>query len=169
MTTEPTPLTRIPRLRLWYAKMLYVIAAIIIYYLGGGLAPTDNSRGILRSALLLVLVLLAARLFRTAAEPDAPRPLWRMTGRPTAGFVLGIVLAIFAIGFIGIASQVGTSAAFASLRSQQASTVAATVVFIALAVLYITSSIRLVGIAREARVEAARSRKRGSSSSSSED
>jgi uncharacterized membrane protein YfcA len=139
-------------LRQWYAKLLYVIVGVAIYYLGGALAPTDNSRGILRAFLVVVLVLLATRVFRSKSEPDnAPRPLWRMTGRPLAGWVLGVLLGLTALGFVIAGLGIELTPAAHSARGGEPVIVVIAVLFAALAVLYLTSSIRLRSIEREAR------------------
>ena len=153
MTTEPRPPRRgLIVLRQWYAKLLYVIVGVAIYYLGGALAPTDNSRGVLRAFLVVVLVLLATRVFRSKSEPDnSPRPLWRMTGRPLAGWVLGVLLGLTAFGFVIAGLGIELTPAARSARGGEPVIVVIAVLFAALAALYLTSSIRLRSIEREAR------------------
>jgi uncharacterized membrane protein YfcA len=134
-----------------------VLVGFGIYYLGGGLAPTDDSRGILRSILVLLLILLAGRVFRGAREPgDQPRPWWRMTGAPTAGFVLGAIFGIAALGLLLYAVAIETDAVVHKFRSQEPYVVVTCIVFAVLGLLYLTSSARLLGIAREARLQAQR-------------
>jgi uncharacterized membrane protein YfcA len=159
MTIE-TGRGRLLRLRSWYAKLAYVIVAIAIYYLSGYLAPTDNSRGILRSCLVFVLVLLAVRVFRGATETgDEPRPWWRMTGRPPAGFVLCAVTGLVAIALILYTVGVENEPMFRHLLSQEPYVVVTAILFAALAVLYGTSSARLRAIARAERLEEERKKK----------
>src|SRR3954454_14243375 len=49
-------------------------------------------------AVVLALVLILSRLFRGENESDAPRPWWRMTAYPTAGYVLAVWFFVQAIG-----------------------------------------------------------------------
>ncbi len=43
-------------------------------------------------AFTVALVVVPARCFRGPGEPvDAPRPWWRATNRPTAGYVVGVL------------------------------------------------------------------------------
>jgi len=168
MDTPPPASSRVPRLRQWYWKFAYIVVAITIYYLGGALAPTDNSRGILRSAMFFVLVLLATRLFRGATEPGPePRPWWRMTGRPLAGFVLGGILAFATIALVLYAYGIETEKAVAELRPQEPYVIVTAVLFGTLAVLYLTSSIRIRGLDRDARIDEAAGRN-GSRTSSTD-
>ena len=145
----------LPRLHRWYGKFFYIIVAIAIYYFGGALGPTDVSRGILRSVLVLLVVVLAARVFRGATEPgDEPRPWWRMTGAPMAGFVLGTIFGLAGLGLFIFAIALQTDAMVREYRSQEPYAVVTCIVFLALAVLYLTSSIRLVEAGRAARAAA---------------
>jgi hypothetical protein len=160
MNTDPTSARpALLRIRQWYAKMLYIIAAIAIWYFGGGLPPTDFSRGILRSALVFVLFIVAARVFRSTAETDEqPRPWWRMTGRPLAGFVLGSVLAVAVIVLCLNAYGVETMRSLLLYAGEDVFDVVTAVLCAALAVLYFTSSARLRAIARAERREDERKR-----------
>jgi uncharacterized membrane protein YfcA len=157
MTPDSTPprRSRLPRLHQWYAKALYVVVAIGIYYFGGALASTDNARGILRSILVLLMVLLAARVFRGAAEPgDEPRAWWRMTGAPLSGFILGVICGLIGVALLVWSIATQTDAMLRQFRAQELYVVVTCVVFVVLAVLYLTSSIRLVELARAARRDA---------------
>lgn len=157
-TVTPRSGTILPRLRRWYWKLVYIVVGVAIYYIGGGVAPTDASRGILRSVLLFLLVVLAARVFRSADEPgDEPRPWWRMTGAPFAGFILGVVFGLGAIVFAISAYGLETVKAVRVFRSQEPIDIVSAVLFAALSVLYLTSSVRLRTMARDARLEAERS------------
>lgn len=46
--------------------------------------------GLLVAGLFTVGIYALTRLFRGDQESDAPRPWWRMTGRPTAALLLGL-------------------------------------------------------------------------------
>jgi hypothetical protein len=154
MTLEKdiNPRSRLPRLRSWWAKLLYVIASLAIYYVVGGLAPTNLSRGILRSVIVVILVMAAVRVFRGAAEEgDEPRPWWRMTGGPLAGFILGGVLALTTIGLCLNAYGVESKTIERIFAGQDIYDAVTAVLVAALAVFYITSSVRLRAIAREER------------------
>ncbi|HEX4058703.1 MAG TPA: hypothetical protein VHX87_10370 [Galbitalea sp.] len=157
MDSEPAPRARrgLPRLHQWYGKVLYIIVGAVIYYAGGALASTDNARGILRSVLVLLMILLAGRVFRGATEPgNEPRPWWRMTGAPTAGFLLGVIFGLAAIGLLVYAIAVETDPVVHHFRSQEPYVVVTCLVFAALGVLYLTSSARLLDAARKARAAA---------------
>ena len=158
MTTEPAPPRRTPVvLRQWYAKMLYVIVGIAVYYFGGGLAPTDSSRGILRSVLVFLLFVLAARVFRSIDEPGPePRAWWRMTGRAFAGWVIGVVFGLATLGLLVYEIGISVTPSAHSLRGQEPLVAVTFVLFGALAVLYLTSSVRLRALERAARVAAQR-------------
>jgi uncharacterized membrane protein YfcA len=159
--TDPRPRRSLPRLHRWYGKLLYIIVAAGIYYVGGALASTDNSRGILRSILVLLMILLAARFFRGATEPgDEPRAWWRMTGAPMAGFVLGVIFGLGALALLVYEIALETDAMVRHFRTQEPYVVVTCIVFAALAVLYLTSSIRLVDAGRKARAEALRTGQR---------
>jgi uncharacterized membrane protein YfcA len=137
--------------------MLYVLVGIAIYYLSGYLGWSDNSRGIIRSCIVVLLVLLAARVFRAEGEESVdPRPLWRMTGRPTAGFVLGSITGLVAIGLVLYGFGIESQPQFHRFVSQEPYVVVSAILFAGLAVLYLTSSARLVGLLRERRAEADR-------------
>lgn len=159
MDSEPAAPARrgLPRLHHWYGKAMYIVVGVAIYYLGGALAPTDTSRGILRSALVFALVVLAARVFRGATEPgNEPRPWWRMTGAPMAGFILGAIFGLAGIGLFIYSVAVETDAAARAFRSQESYVVVTCILFLALGVLYLTSSARLVEAGRKARSAAER-------------
>jgi uncharacterized membrane protein YfcA len=146
---------RFPLLRRWYGKFCYIIVGIALYYLLGALGPNDVSRGILRSIIVALLVLFAARVFRGRTETtDEPRPWWRMTGAPTAGFILGVLFGFAGLGLFVYAIAVETDAMVRQYRSQEPYVVVTCIVFVVLAVLYVTSSIRLVEAGRAARAEA---------------
>ena len=158
MNAQTTPpRRRFPVLRQWYAKLAYIIIGITVFYVGGGLAPTDNSRGILRSVLLVVIFYLATRIFRSAAEPnDEPRPWWRMTGLALAGWVLGVFFALAALAFFAAAIGISTTPSAREVRGGVPVIAVSAVLFAGMAILYVTSSIRLRAAERAARIAAQR-------------
>jgi hypothetical protein len=87
-----------------YVVVAYVIALTVLLAVGltaGMLAAT-----IAWSVLLLIAVAVAVRSFRGEGESkDAPRAWWRMTARPTAGFVF---TAVFLLQAIYLAVQANT-------------------------------------------------------------
>lgn len=161
MTTEPVrPRRTLFVLRQWYAKMLYVIVGIAVYYFGGGLAPTDDSRGILRSVLVFLLFVLGARIFRSVDEPGSePRAWWRMTGRAFAGWILGVVFGLATLALMVYEIGISVTPSARDLRGQVPLVAVTFVLFGALAVLYLTSSVRLRALERAARLEAQRGEK----------
>lgn len=95
-----------------------------------------------------VVLLVATRVFRVAEEDvAAPRPLWRMTGRPTAGFVLGGILGLTVVMslWIEIYGRTIGAEAFSNLEGPGGFplTIVDLVVSAVIAVLYFRSSIRL--------------------------
>ena len=158
MTAQtPPPRRPFPVLRQWYAKLAYIIIGITIFYVGGGLAPTDDSRGILRTVLLVVIFYLATRVFRSAAEPDrASRPWWRMTGLAFAGWVLGVLFALAALAFFVAAIGISTTPSARDVRGGVPVIAVTAVLFAGMAILYLTSSIRLRVAERAARAAAQR-------------
>jgi hypothetical protein len=136
--------------------MLYLIVVFCLWYFVGGLPPTDLLRGLLRSSLAFVLVLLATRVFRVREETNAPRPWWRATGRPLAGFVIGALFAVAVISLCANAYGFETDRKLRLYSGEDVFDAVSAVLAAALAVYYFTSSIRLRGIAREALREAER-------------
>lgn len=91
------------------------------------------------AVLNVAYVIVGVRTFRGAGENRAdPRPWWRATGGPAAGFWIGGLLAVLA--FI---SGVG---AFASHAEDAFIPAIACLCYAALAVFYLNSSIRLQGM-----------------------
>jgi hypothetical protein len=61
-----------------------------------GMASEFATAGVYAIAfgLTLVAIVVLTRFFRSASEENAPRPLWQLTGRPVAGYVIaGIAVA----------------------------------------------------------------------------
>ncbi|HEX4443587.1 MAG TPA: hypothetical protein VHZ81_08450 [Galbitalea sp.] len=158
METEPiSPRPRLPRLRQWYAKMLYVIVVIALWYFVGGLPSTQFLDGLLRSVIIFVAFIVASRVFRGTDETSEPRSWWRATAKPYAGFVVGSALALAVIIFCVNAYGVETMPKLVLYSGQDVFDAVSALFCAVLAVFYFTSSIRLRGIAREARAEAERS------------
>lgn len=76
----------------------------LIYIVGGGiltfglfrlinLIPSDIATAWLTTVIQSAWIYYATRIFRGPGELlNEPRPWWRMTARPTAGYVLGAVM-----------------------------------------------------------------------------
>lgn len=67
--------------------LLLVTALQMILSIWNSPVPLNNA---LTSVFVGIGCYALTRLFRGDLEGDAPRPRWRMTGRPTAGFLLGL-------------------------------------------------------------------------------
>ncbi|BDZ50271.1 hypothetical protein GCM10025867_25120 [Frondihabitans sucicola] len=133
-------------------KFLYVVAfllglgALTEVFQRAGIPGAVDWVGALGFALLTVI---AVRIFRVPEEDvAAPRPLWRMTGRPTAGFLLGglnalsaatVIWALVYSRVVERPSVVAASFPGSGLTVQ----IVSVVVEAALAVLYLRSSFRL--------------------------
>lgn len=149
-----------PRLRAWYSKMLYLLVALGLWYFVSALLPTQLTEGIVRSTVVLIAVALATRIFRSKGETNEPRAWWRATGQPTAGFVLGVLFSLCAVALLINAYGVEQDEKYLLYPGQDVDDVYTGVIFIALAVFYFTSSVRLRGMIREERLEADRKRER---------
>ena len=141
----------------WYWKLLYLVVSAIIVYLvavfGDPGHGGDALRGILRSVAILVLTLIAVRIFRGRDEDVAlPRTWWRATGGWLAGLFLGVIWFLVGAGSLGVA--VGQAGSIATAGTVQAGGVLG-FVGIVLAFLYLDSSIRLLLLRRRAAHEAA--------------
>ncbi|MGV8858341.1 hypothetical protein [Rhodoglobus sp.] len=90
------------RIVAWWAKLAfyctYLISGRLLFFvLDSAGAPPAASLvcGVAFSSLAFVV---GVRTFRGAAEPlAAPRPWWRATARPPAGFILGMLTTILAL------------------------------------------------------------------------
>lgn len=86
---------------LW-AKLVYVL----LWVVGAMVAVlTLRPPGIWASLLQILIqtaaVFVAVRSFRGAGEPAIPeRPWWRATARPTAGFVIAVILGLNAAQYL---------------------------------------------------------------------
>lgn len=129
-----------------YGKFLYVliggIAVVLLNLLVAALVgPVVGP--VLYVVVLFGWILAGARVFRVPEEPiEPPRPWWKLTGRPTAGFVLAALFALQAI-----TNQL-TPVLGGRAGDGGGSTTTATVVTVACAiaaVAYLASSLRLRG------------------------
>jgi len=92
----------------------WVIGLLVALGVGaavGGLAGTDA--GVATGMVLLyltpiVVVVFCVRTFRGPSEPVAPpRPWWRMTERPTSGFVVGALFLLQTVTALLTANERG--------------------------------------------------------------
>ncbi|WP_223623993.1 hypothetical protein [Microbacterium sp. EST19A] len=112
--------------------LLAVVVGITITVIP--LAAISYELGFAWGAVALVAaVVVAARTFRGAGEPDAPRPWWKMTSTRGSGILLSVLFFVQ-----GIAASVG---AFASPSPSLA--VTGGVVALIVAVFYLNSAIRV--------------------------
>lgn len=134
-----------PRILNPYGKFLYVlvgwIAVVLINLLVVALVgPVVGP--VLYVVVLFGWILVGARIFRVPEEPiEPPRPWWKLTGRPTAGFVLAALFALQAI-----TNQVSLVLGGRGLADDDGGTASVTVVTAACAiaaVAYLASSLRL--------------------------
>ncbi|MBF4571557.1 hypothetical protein ITJ64_03420 [Herbiconiux sp. VKM Ac-1786] len=132
-----------------YGKFLYVlvgwIAVLLINLLVVALVgPVVGP--VLYVVVLFGWILVGARIFRVPEEPiEPPRPWWRLTGRPTAGFVLAALFALQAITnqLTLVLSDRGRAGAGAGDDGGVASITVVTVACAIAAVAYLSSSLRL--------------------------
>jgi hypothetical protein len=121
------------------AKAAYVIVGYIVLVTAAGMSAVllrDVLLGAIVDAVLtLVLIGLGARWFRADGEDRiSPRPLWRLTGRPTAGFVVATLAGIQTL----FAAGTGVITPHALLPSA-----VTTVVSLLVTIAYLASSMRL--------------------------
>jgi hypothetical protein len=125
-------------------KVGYVVAAYVLgifVAISSALVAGVPQAGAVTGIFLLVTVGFAVRNFRGDGEPvDAPRKWWRMTWRPTSGFV-------FAVVFLVQASSSAFAVALAPGRDSEAYVVMA-LVYAFLGALFTYSSIRLRSLAK---------------------
>lgn len=85
----------------WPYKLAYVLLAWGINWVTGKLLNLTGTPLVLESVwscvYILAVFLAAARVFRVAGESAAPRPWWKMTGRPTLSKRLGILFVVIAV------------------------------------------------------------------------
>lgn len=87
-----------------------VLVAMIATPLAAGLGGAVVGYAV-GTVLALGLVLVATRCFRGPGEPvEPPRPWWRATNRPAAGYVLGV---LFLVQAVAVLTRSGSGAVLA--------------------------------------------------------
>ncbi|ARC58564.1 hypothetical protein AS850_15860 [Frondihabitans sp. 762G35] len=129
---------------LGFGAIGFALSALLNAVDGSGLAAA------VASILLNGLLVVAVRCFRVPEEDiAAPRPWWRMTGRPTAGFLLGTVYGLSGLGYAVFAVLGRLPAATTPEEAVQGTpffVVVDTLIALAWAVLYLRSSRRLARV-----------------------
>ena len=137
MTWSPLRITQ----KRW--KAVYIVGGYIVIALITALLPQGTGLAIITLVLDVVWIYGGARIFRGAGELlQVPRPWWRMTARPRAGFALGILVFVpLVASYAALAAAEPFVAAWWLLVLENA----------VWAALYISSSVRLArGAAPEA-------------------
>lgn len=142
-------------------SLLSVTGAVLIGGIGGqnaGSASRDGGGVAAAGSVVAVLafwawIVVGARLFRGDDEPvDPPRAWWRLTAKPTAGFVIAGLLGVQVLGAVvtawvaGLATDAGvrSDVVTAGVAASGAATSGAAAFAAAVAaVAYLHSSIRL--------------------------
>lgn len=127
-----------PRITSPQAKATFVVlgcVAAVVAAVFGALALSVTGGLVLYCAVLGAVIVFGARAFRGDGEdPVAPRPLWRMTAKPAAGFVLA---GFFALQAVSTGVSAANADAYAPLY------VVAIAFSLAVAAAYLNSSLRL--------------------------
>lgn len=133
-------------------KVLFIAAWLIGFGIVRGLLEQVGAGGFadwLGSFVSLAMTFWAVRVFRVPEEDiPAPRALWRMTGRPTAGFLFGGLIVVgAAFGVWGlIYSNVVAPSPFSTAVAGTDSVphqVVSLIISVVVGVLYLRSSFRL--------------------------
>ncbi|WP_290473658.1 hypothetical protein [Leifsonia sp. 71-9] len=126
-----------PQGKVTYVVVGYAIALTVAIV--AALSATPTVGVLLYSATVVLLVVFGARTFRGEGEdPNGTRPSWRMTAKPTAGFVLAALLVLQAV----------STATTAATAHELAPLYVFSVVFsLGLAGAYLNSSLRLRNLA----------------------
>ncbi|MHA7172170.1 hypothetical protein [Arthrobacter monumenti] len=85
-------------------------------------------------ALTLAMVAIFVRIFRGEGEPLTPRPLWKLTAKPTSGFV---VAAIFTVQAVPLLMTNWT------IQTEPALTMISAILYLLVAVAFANSSLRI--------------------------
>jgi hypothetical protein len=110
-----------------------IVITFVVAFVGFGVSPTAGA--LAGTALVVVAVVFCTRTFRGDSEVTVPpRAWWRLTERPTSGFVL---FGLFAVQAVWVAVQPGTS-------GDLAARIAGAIVAGLIAVAFLGSSVRLV-------------------------
>ncbi|HEY5222852.1 MAG TPA: hypothetical protein VIJ18_07380 [Microbacteriaceae bacterium] len=129
---------RIRRTRWKFAYVVLGIALLMVLnaYVFSRVLPSPVA-AVASNVLVVALYFVGTRSFRGAGEPiEPPRAWWRMTSRPTAGFVIGSLLALSVISDIAGARSAIPGYAFTNSLDAVVDSI--------LVVLYVHSSMRLV-------------------------
>lgn len=128
-----------PRITSPQAKVTVVVlgcAAAVVAAVFGALALSVTGGLVLYCVVLGAVIVFGARVFRGDGEDAvAPRPLWRMTAKPGAGFVLA---GLFALQAVSTGFSAATADAYAPLY------VVAVAFSLVVAAGYLNSSLRLL-------------------------
>ena len=116
-------------------KAVYILGGYVVTALVAGLLPLGGGAAIITLILDVAWIYGGTRIFRGAGELlQPPRPWWRMTARPRAGFALGILVFVPAlVSYIALAATEPLVPAWWLLMLENA----------VWAALYISSSVRL--------------------------
>jgi len=124
-------------------KITYIVGAFVlilllnVFLIARFVNPTFDV--LIVAVLNVAYVIVGVRIFRGAGENRTdPRPWWRATARPAAGFWIGALL-----GVLAFISAVG---AFASDPEDAIVPTVACLCYAVLAVFYLNSSVRLQGM-----------------------
>lgn len=137
-----------------YKVLFLLVSALVLGFIVGGLqaAGLETATGWANVVGVPVIVIAAVRMFRVREEDVArPRPLWRTTGRPTAGFFIGGLNALsVAAGVWGLVYAAGRDDAAARAAADGTGlTIVSLVVDGLFAVWYLNSAFRLARHAPE--------------------
>lgn len=117
---------------------LLIFGWIFSIFLGVSVSVTliaGSAAGIVTALILtLGMVALFVRIFRGEGEPLPPRPLWKLTAKPTAGFVVAAIFAVQAVSLLTTNWAVQT---------EQALSMTAAILYLLIAVAFVNSSLRL--------------------------
>ena len=128
-------------------KLLYTLTCVLLI---GAVAPAwwgppwTLVSIVIGNVIFLAFLIVGVRSFRGRGEPVAPkRAWWRLTARPTAGFVIAGVSAWFALGFV-VSIVLGTDLGPLDMLDAVINIVLMCVLVLA----YLNSSLRLLSAKR---------------------
>ena len=124
-------------------KIIYIVGVFALIFIlnifvfARLLNPTFDV--LIIAVLNLAYVIVGVRIFRGQGENRTdPRPWWRATARPAAGFWIG--------GLLGVLAFISGVGAFASNPEDAFIPAVACLTYAALAIFYVHSSVRLQGM-----------------------